>query len=141
MRLLANDTERGALQRLDETAGIADGHHILHPAALVAAADELHDPRVAQLRVFPAKLEFGVAVGDEPGAVDIAAVDAKVVLDLPRPSCVQRLGGRVRLDRLIRPPRPAPPDGPVAKEAGLEAHERLRQRLAGKEREETRAGD
>ena len=42
---LRDRAQRRRLQRLDEAAGVADRDDVLHPAALVPAATELHDPR------------------------------------------------------------------------------------------------
>ena len=81
------------------------------------------------LGVFALKLGAGVLVGDGLGAIDIAAIDVVLVLDLPGPARIHGLGDGVRKDG-FGGAIPAADDGAVAEKGTVVADVGLGQRAS-----------
>src|SRR5439155_3864210 len=72
----ADDLQGCGFERLDKAGGIANGHNISDPGALVASGPKPHDARLdGDLGVLPKKLGKRCFVADEGGRIDVATVD------------------------------------------------------------------
>src|SRR5204863_8588788 len=73
----AKDLQSGGFERLDETISVADAHHVSHPTARITSGAELDNPRLVRRNPGILAQEFlpRRVVADEPGTVNIAAVD------------------------------------------------------------------
>ena len=124
------DAEQGGgFQGLDESGRVTDRKDVPDPLMRIASRDEGHDAGRSDLGILRPELRLGFGVGLEPRAVDVTAVDAARVLDLPRPARAHRLRGRVGQEGLIGP-RPTTNHGFVAEQRIGVADERRAEGLA-----------
>ena len=112
---MRNAQQRGRLEGLDETSRVTDRKDIADPLVGVTSRHEGDDTRGPHLGILRSELRLGVCIRNKLRAIDITAVDSFRMLNLPSPTRLHSLSGRIGQDG-FRCSRPTTDDGLVAEE-------------------------
>ena len=113
--LVRNAQQRGRLEGLDETSGIAHRKDVTHPLVGVTSRHEGDDTRGSHLGILRSEFRLGVRIRNKLRAIDITAVDSFRMLNLPSPPSLHSLSRRIGQNGFRRA-CPTADDGLVAKE-------------------------